>query len=326
MAVIVEVLNKQQKVIERHKFLQHQVRLGRAFDNDVILFNKHVCPYHATLQQDEEGYWWLEDLSSVNGSFVSGRKAVVAKEPLRSGEICWLGEQALRLYDDAHPVADTLPFSVMGQKLQAMGHWVFILLFALILAADQVVEIWLTLPKQLEQMWPARLLEIPGHLLLFCIWPAILALWSRFNQQESHFLPQLSLTYAAVACSTLWGAFCYWLGFNLDGSGVAQVVEVVGYTLILMALFSGNFWLATHWSLRAQTAVALAVALLVTSGQWASLLTPPSPFDRSLRYDSRILPLPFYLGKGKTMPQYEQDLQQLFEQVEQQRQEARQQE
>ena len=42
MAVIVEVLNKQQKVTERHKFLQHQVRVGRAFDNDVILFNKPI--------------------------------------------------------------------------------------------------------------------------------------------------------------------------------------------------------------------------------------------------------------------------------------------
>ncbi len=79
MAVIVEVLNKQQKVIERHKFLQQQVKLGRAFDNDVILFNKHVCPYHATLQQDQAGQWWLEDLSSVNGSFVSDRKAVAGK-------------------------------------------------------------------------------------------------------------------------------------------------------------------------------------------------------------------------------------------------------
>jgi hypothetical protein len=322
MAVIVEVLNKQQKVTERHKFLQHQVRLGRAFDNDVILFNKHVCPYHAQLQQDEDGHWWLEDLSSVNGSFVADRKAVLAREPLRSGEVCWLGEQALRLYDDAHPVAATLPFSVVGQKLQAIGHWVFILLFALILAVDQVVEIWLTLPKQLEYMWPARLLDIPRNLLLFGIWPAILAMWGRFNQQESNFWPQLSLTYAAVALSALWAAFCYWLGFNLDGSAVAQVVEVVGYTLILLALFSANFWLATHWSLRSQAGVALVLALLATSGQWGVLLTPASPFDRSLQYDSRLLPLTFYLGEGKSIETYEQDLQQLFEQVEKQRQET----
>ena len=322
MAVIVEVLNKQQKVTERHKFIQQQVSLGRAFDNDVILFNKHVCPYHAKLQQDEEGHWWLEDLSSVNGSFVLDRKAVVAKEPLRSGEICWLGEQALRLYDDAHPVAETMPFSVVAQRLQAMGHWAFILLFALMLAADQVLDIWLTLPKQLEHLWTVRLLELPKTLLMFCIWPAILALWSRFNQQESHFLPQLSLTYAALASSSVWGAFCYWLGFNLDGSAIAQLLEVLGYTLILAAMFSGNLWLATHWSIKAQTSVAVAVALLATSGQWAALLTPASPFDRSLQYDSRLLPLPFYLGQGKDMQQYEQDLQKLFEQVEQKRQES----
>ena len=323
MAVIVEVLNKQQKVTERHKFEQPEVTLGRAFDNDVILFNKHVCPYHAKLQQDEEGQWWLEDLSSVNGSFVAGPKAVLAKEQLRSGELCWLGEQALRLYDDAHPVAATLPFSLVGQKLQAMGHWFFILLFALVIAADHIVEIWLTLPKQVEHLWPLRLTDIPKNLLMFCIWPAVLALWSRFNQQESHFLPQLSLTYAALACSAVWGAFCYWLGFNLDGSAVAQLLEVLGYSLILAAMFSGNLWLATHWSIKAQTSVAVAVALLATSGQWAGLLTPPSPFDRSLQYDSRLLPLSFYLGQGKDMQQYEQDLQQLFEQVEQKRQESK---
>jgi hypothetical protein len=34
------------------------------------------------------------------------------------------------------------------------------------------------------------------------------------------------------------------------------------------------------------------------------------------------LPLSFYLGKGKDMQQYEQELQQLFEQVEQQRQDV----
>jgi Inner membrane component of T3SS, cytoplasmic domain len=322
MAVVVEVLNGQQKVTERHKFTQPAVRLGRAFDNDVILFNKHVCPYHALLQQDDQGQWWLEDLSSVNGSFVADRKVVVAKEPLRSGEVCWLGEQGLRLYDDTHPVAPALPYSQISKRLQGMGHWLFILLFALVIAADQVVGIWLTLPKQLEHLWTVRLLEVPKTLLTFCVWPAILALWSRFNQQESNFMPQLSLTYAALALSALWGAFCYWLGFNLSGSGLAQSIEVVGYTAIIAALFSGNLWLATHWRLRSQALVALAFALLVNSSQWAGLLMPASPFDRSLRYDSRLLPLPFYLGKGATMQQYETELQQLFEQVEQKRQDS----
>ncbi len=118
------------------------------------------------------------------------------------------------------------------------------------------------------------------------------------------------------------GRFCYWLGFNLDGSVVAQITEVSGYSLILVALFCGNLWLATHWPVKVQAAVAVVVALLATSGQWAGLLTPPSPFDRSLQYDSRLLPLSFYLGEGKDMQQYEQELQQLFEQVEQQRQES----
>ncbi len=70
MAVIIEVLNKQHKVIERHKFAQTEVRLGRAYDNDVILYDRHVCPHHAKLWQNEQGQWQLQDLASLNGSFL----------------------------------------------------------------------------------------------------------------------------------------------------------------------------------------------------------------------------------------------------------------
>lgn len=76
MAVIIEVLNKQHKVMERHKFAQTEVRLGRAYDNDVILYDRHVCPHHATLWQNEQGQWQLQDLASLNGSFFTAGTAI----------------------------------------------------------------------------------------------------------------------------------------------------------------------------------------------------------------------------------------------------------
>ena len=59
MAVIIEVLNKQHKVIERHRFGQARIALGRAFNNDLVLYDKHVSPHHAELVLSEEGRWQL---------------------------------------------------------------------------------------------------------------------------------------------------------------------------------------------------------------------------------------------------------------------------
>ncbi|WP_337841558.1 FHA domain-containing protein [Rheinheimera sp.] len=313
MAILVEVLNAQLKVVERHKFNQPHIRLGRAFDNDVILFDKHVCPHHASLSLDEDGQWQLEDLSSVNGSYVAGRKAVEQKEPLRSGEICWLGDQALRLYDDQHQVAPALPLSLLTQRLTAMGHGVLILLFALLIAAEHIGTVWLTLPSQLQQAWPGRLLEIPKSLLMFCLWPALLALWSRLHQQDSFFLPQLSLTYAAIAGSAVWGMLCFWIGFNTDGAAWASWLEVLGYSAIFWLLFAANFWLATQWRRRYQLLLATVLMALVSGQQWLQLLMPPSPYDRSLRYDERLLPAVFYLGQGMSEADYQQQLDALFQ-------------
>ncbi|MFC4653488.1 FHA domain-containing protein [Rheinheimera marina] len=313
MAILVEVLNAQHKVVERHKFNQQHIRLGRAYDNDVILFDKHVCPHHASLSQDEQGHWQLEDLSSVNGSYLAGRKAVLQKEPLRSGEICWLGEQALRLYDDQHQVAPALPLSLLTQRLALMGHGLLILLFALLIAAEHIGTVWLTLPTQLQQAWPVRLLEIPKSLLMFCLWPALLALWSRFHQQDSFFLPQLGMTYAAIAASAVWGLLCFWIGFNSDGAGWAAWLEVLGYSAIFWLLFAGNIWLATQWRRRYQLLLATVLMALVSSQQWLQLLMPPSPYDRSLRYDERLLPAVFYLGQGMSEAAYQQQLDALFE-------------
>jgi len=313
MAILVEVLNSQLKVVERHKFSQRQIRLGRAFDNDVILFDKHVCPHHAQLLQDEQGAWLLQDLSSVNGSFVKDRQSVQHTEPLRSGEICWLGEQALRLYDEQHPVAATQPFSLMTQRLTGMGHWLWILLFMLTIAGAHVANVWLTLPNQYQHLWPIRLLEIPKSLLMFSLWPALLALWSRFQQQDSFFLPQLSLTFGAVAVSALWGALSYWLGFNANGAAWSGWLDVMTDSAIFWLLFAGNLWLATQWRRRSQLLLVTALTALITAQQWAQLLLPPPPFERAPRYDSRLLPSVFFLGKGQTEEEYRQQLQQLFE-------------
>jgi pSer/pThr/pTyr-binding forkhead associated (FHA) protein len=46
-------------------------RLGKDTDNDVVLHDAYVSRHHARLYWDGAG-WWVEDLSSKNGTTLNG--------------------------------------------------------------------------------------------------------------------------------------------------------------------------------------------------------------------------------------------------------------
>ena len=146
MAIIIEVLNKQHKVTERHRFTQPRIALGRAYNNDLILYDKHVSPHHAELVLSDDGLWQLVDLSSLNGSFVEPAVPVRQATELQSGQLCWLGEQAIRIFDEHHPVPPALPYNSIEQRLRRFGNPMLIVFLALFLLAEELFSLWLTVP------------------------------------------------------------------------------------------------------------------------------------------------------------------------------------
>jgi hypothetical protein len=53
-------------------YLKSDSRLGAARDNDIFLKDPFISSHHARLTWDGAS-WWIEDLGSRNGTFVSGR-------------------------------------------------------------------------------------------------------------------------------------------------------------------------------------------------------------------------------------------------------------
>ena len=54
-AGFLEIEDRQGHVVERVRITSVPVSVGRAYDNDVILADAYVCPYHLCLHIDEEG-------------------------------------------------------------------------------------------------------------------------------------------------------------------------------------------------------------------------------------------------------------------------------
>ena len=62
------------------------IKIGRAEDNHIVCAHQTVNKYHAELFVDADGNVFLTDLSSMNGSFVNGKRA---NEPvlLKEGDV-----------------------------------------------------------------------------------------------------------------------------------------------------------------------------------------------------------------------------------------------
>src|SRR5436190_17091955 len=91
----VEVLTRQGEVLTRYRARcgtgGDEVRLGRGYENDVILDDPFVAAHHLRIARDESGALFAHDLSSANGLFTGHdrrrreRVALDPNQPIRIG-------------------------------------------------------------------------------------------------------------------------------------------------------------------------------------------------------------------------------------------------
>ena len=81
-----------------------RARIGRGYDNDVIIDDPYVAAQHLRVFRDEAGQLVAEDLGSANGTFLDGgrnrfaRIVIDGKHPIR------IGQTYLRVRDIHHEV------------------------------------------------------------------------------------------------------------------------------------------------------------------------------------------------------------------------------
>jgi pSer/pThr/pTyr-binding forkhead associated (FHA) protein len=101
----VEILSRHRDVVARHRCDGAEVRIGRGYDNDVIVDDPYVAPHHLRVFRDEDGRLVAEDLGSANGLYTGDgerrekRIAIDGDRPLR------IGRTQLRIRESSHVVA-----------------------------------------------------------------------------------------------------------------------------------------------------------------------------------------------------------------------------
>ena len=98
-----ETLARNGDVLQRQRLAAMPVRLGRGYDNDVIVDDAHCAAHHAVIEAGADGALVLRDLDSRNGVIHRGKR--VASVTLTGDTVVRLGHTSLRVRSADYPVA-----------------------------------------------------------------------------------------------------------------------------------------------------------------------------------------------------------------------------
>lgn len=98
----IETLARNGDVLQRHQVASLPIRIGRSYDNDVILDDDYVAPRHALVDMDSNNKLMLHDLGSRNGVVKNGKR--LPSLVLAGDTVVRIGHTSLRVRAADFPV------------------------------------------------------------------------------------------------------------------------------------------------------------------------------------------------------------------------------
>jgi len=210
----IEVVSRHGDVASRNRIASDEARVGRAFDNDVVVDDPHVAPHHVRIFRGEDGELVAEDLGTLNGLYSEhgARRATrlsLAKEPgLR------IGRTIVRVRDAAHAVE---PERLLTPP-RAHARWAAGLGIALI-ALVLIVQ-WLA--NTGEASANLAVLPLLGIATAIAIWASLWSMQSRLFLGQSRFAVHLRIALTAALAILAWDQLDDTLSFAFASRAIAE--------------------------------------------------------------------------------------------------------
>jgi hypothetical protein len=143
----IETLARNGDVLHRQQLNALPIRIGRAYDNDVILDDDYVAPRHALVDVDSHDKLVLHDLGSRNGVVKGGRR--LPSLALTGDTIVRIGHTSLRVRAADFPVQPELVDRTMHGWEGALPGMAGVLLAALV----ALIVTWLFDTRSLQAFY-----------------------------------------------------------------------------------------------------------------------------------------------------------------------------
>jgi len=192
----IEVLSRHGEVVARQRVDSPEARIGRAFDNDVVVNDPHVAPHHLRISRAEDGELVAEDLGTLNGLYAEHGARRITRLTLAREPGIRIGRTILRVHDATHPVAEEKPLTPPGAHAiwgAGLGGLLILLL---------IIVQWLNMTQ--EPSPNLLLLPIVGFIIVLAVWASFWAVLSRIFFGQARFALQLRIAVTACLVFLAW--------------------------------------------------------------------------------------------------------------------------
>jgi hypothetical protein len=251
----VEVLSRHQDVLARHRCDIDDIRIGRGYDNDVIVDDPFVAARHLRVFRDEDGRLVAEDLDSANGLYRGdetqrrSRVFIDGDVPLR------IGRSHLRIRETGYAVA------AERTAVAAASSWKQALALGSALIGLELLSLWLsetTEPKATRYFLPLLVL-----VALVLAWTSAWAVLSRIFSGQARFDRHLVIALGMLLVFSVYNEVTDAGAFALSWRVLADYAYVGAWLLFATLCFLHLREIgARHLRLKAGVVAALAATVI----------------------------------------------------------------
>lgn len=194
--VFVELMTASGDVAHRYRFDQLPIRIGRAYDNDIILDDSYVAAHHAIIEQNQLDELTLRDLGSANA---------IKQQHQRDSFFVIDGNKHYRIGHTEIRIR-TLDFDITTEKIDLSDHrwdgWIASIIAVVIISITGLFEQW-TRDFQ-DQNISQYLLILVGVLTASAGWVGAWSLVNRLLSGRSRFGRHALIAACGLLATGLW--------------------------------------------------------------------------------------------------------------------------
>lgn len=310
MELIIEQLGRNNKVVRYSKVSGDKIRIGRAYDNDIVLQDDHVSPYHAEIDvYHDDDVIVLTDIESTNGIRTKNNGRIENSTRVTSGDAFILGKARVRILKANHPVAPAKELSVLDDITSNVNQWYFAILTLVLFWSSLMADNYLIRYDSI--IWSKEAAKFSLVTLMFVVIPAGVAISARFFKKEVRFFASIVFFFSIFILFQLTEGFAQWLDFNWPNSSVSATFIGILELVLLVGLFWGLFYLASNMSMKKIT----LVSVLFVAGISGLVFYSKQRLDIELYPQSTVIVLPksLLLVQAESISKQDETNKSLFE-------------
>jgi Inner membrane component of T3SS, cytoplasmic domain len=227
----VEILSHHRNVAARHRVAGPEVRIGRGYDNDVILDDPYVAVEHVRVFRDDRDRLVAEDIGSANGMFLERDKDRQARIVIDGERPIRIGHTFLRIRETNHAV----PRERAGRLEGRAGPVALGAALGTAILGIQALSVWFAeIDEPRVSHYVQSLLAIAT---LVVAWVALWAILSRIFSGQARLERNLLIALAGLLVFLLYGEFAEFASFALTWRALVSYDYVVMWSIVAATSF-----------------------------------------------------------------------------------------